>query len=149
MCARIGFHWSRVWQISFWSSAIVCQAFGWWGSVSACAGVFRCVWCGCSGVGLGALEVILGVVLGGVLCCAGGSDSACWQEVMDDGTSSPYILLFMLLLISFLVIGQALKANIYLRDKPIECFTFNIVRHHPTTKNNVSDVLLLEAETIL
>ena len=30
---------------------------------------------------------------------------------MDDGTLSPYIFLFMLLLIPFLVIGQALKAN--------------------------------------
>ena len=32
----------------------------------------------------------------------------------------------------------------YLRDKQIEWFAFNIIQHHPTTKNNDSgkDVLL-------
>ena len=27
----------------------------------------------------------------------------------------------------------------YLRDKKIECFTFNIIHHHPTTENDNSD----------
>ena len=27
----------------------------------------------------------------------------------------------------------------YLRDKQIECCTFNIIQHHPTTENNDSD----------
>ena len=27
----------------------------------------------------------------------------------------------------------------YLREKQIECFTFNIIQHHSTTKNNDSD----------
>ena len=68
--------------------------------------------CGCSVVGLGFLGVTLGVILFHcVLCCAGDSDSACWQELMDDGTSTPYIFLFMLLLIPFLVIGLSIKAN--------------------------------------
>ena len=30
VCVGIGFHQSRVWQISFWCSPIVCRAFGWW-----------------------------------------------------------------------------------------------------------------------
>ena len=36
------------------------------------------------------------------------------------------------------------EISVYLRDKQIECFTFNIVQHHPTTKNNDldKDVLL-------
>ena len=36
------------------------------------------------------------------------------------------------------------EISAYLRDKQIECFTFNIILHHPTTKNNDSgkDVLL-------
>ena len=29
VCVGIGFHRSTVWQISFWCSIIVCQAFGW------------------------------------------------------------------------------------------------------------------------
>ena len=31
------------------------------------------------------------------------------------------------------------EISAYLRDKQIECFTFNIIQHHPTTKNNDSD----------
>ena len=27
----------------------------------------------------------------------------------------------------------------HLRNKQIECFTFKIIQHHPTTKNNNSD----------
>ena len=34
------FHQSRVWQISFWCSPIVCRAFGWWGLVSVCISAF-------------------------------------------------------------------------------------------------------------
>ena len=40
-----------------------------------------------------------------VLCCAGDSGSARWRELMENGISSPYIFLFILLLIPFLVIG--------------------------------------------
>ena len=60
MCVGIGLHQSRVWQISFWCSPIVCQAFGWWGldSVRICA--FWCGWRGCSMVGLGSLGFLLG-----------------------------------------------------------------------------------------
>ena len=77
LCARGLVHWSRVRQISFWCLAIVFRASDRWGLVSACAGVFRCGWCGCSWVDLGALGVILGVFLVHcVLCCVGGSDSA-------------------------------------------------------------------------
>ena len=36
----IGFRQSRVWQISFWCSPIVCPAFGWWGLVSVCICAF-------------------------------------------------------------------------------------------------------------
>ena len=115
MCVVIGFHWSRVWQISFWCSPIVCQAFGWWGLDSACACTFQFGWCGCSVVGLGSLGVTLGVFLAYcVLCCAGDFDSASWRELMDDETSSRYIFLFMLLLIAFLVIDLSTKANIYI-----------------------------------
>ena len=64
--------------------------------VSACAGVFWCGRCDCFGVGLGALGVILGAFLVHcVLCYAWSSDSVCWREPMDSGTSSPYIFLFM------------------------------------------------------
>ena len=31
------------------------------------------------------------------------------------------------------------EISAYLLDKQIECFTFNIIQHHPTTKNNDSD----------
>ena len=31
----------------------------------------------------------------------------------------------------------------YLRGKQIECFTFNIIQHHPTAKNNDSDKKVL------
>ena len=31
------------------------------------------------------------------------------------------------------------EISAYLRDKQIECFTFSIIQHHPTTKNNDSD----------
>ena len=31
------------------------------------------------------------------------------------------------------------KISAYLRDKQVDCFTFNIIQHHPTTKNNGSD----------
>ena len=61
-----------------------------------------------SGVGLGALGLILGVFLVHcVLCCAGDSDSAllAGHNRYDGGTSSPYIFLFMLLLVPFYVIG--------------------------------------------
>ena len=78
-----------------------------------CACAFQCGWCGCSVVGLGSLGVTLGVCLVHcLLCCAGDFDSACWRELMDDETSSPYIVLFMLLLIPFLVIGLSIKANV-------------------------------------
>ena len=40
VCMGIGFHQSRVWQISFWCSPIVCLAFGWWGLVSMCVCAF-------------------------------------------------------------------------------------------------------------
>ena len=41
------------------------------------------------------------------------------------------------------------EISAYLRDKQIECFTFNIIQHHPATKNNDSDkdVCFIEAET--
>ena len=39
-CVEIGFRRSRVWQISFWCSPIVCRAFGWWGLVSVCVCAF-------------------------------------------------------------------------------------------------------------
>ena len=102
VCVGIGFCQSRVWQIRFWCSPIVCRAFGWWGLVSVRICAFRCGWCGCSVVGLGSLGCRLGslcLVLCGRLC------SACWRGLMDDETSSHYIFLFMLLLIPFLVIG--------------------------------------------
>ena len=89
------------------------------GLVSACAGAFQCGLCGCSVVGLGALGEILGVFLVHcVLCCAGDSDSACLRELMNDGTSSPYIFLLMLLLIPFLVIDLSIKAK----------YLFNLLR---------------------
>ena len=114
VCMGIGFRWSRVWQISFWCSPIVCQAFGWWGLVSVCVCAYQCGWCGCSVVGLDSLAVTLGVFLVHcVLCCAGDFYSACWRGLMDDETSSHYIFLFMLLLIPFLVIGLSIKSNIY------------------------------------
>ena len=31
------------------------------------------------------------------------------------------------------------EISAYLRDKQIECFTFNIIQEHPTAKNNDSD----------
>ena len=31
------------------------------------------------------------------------------------------------------------EISAYLRDKQIECFKFNIIQNHPTTKNNDSD----------
>ena len=31
------------------------------------------------------------------------------------------------------------EISAYLRDKEIECFTFNVIQQHPTTKNNGSD----------
>ena len=31
------------------------------------------------------------------------------------------------------------EISAYLHDKQIEYFTFNIIQHHPTTKNNDSD----------
>ena len=42
------------------------------------------------------------------------------------------------------------EISAYLTDKQIECFTFNIIQHHSTIKNNDldKDVLLqVEAET--
>ena len=36
----IGFHQSRVWQVSFWCSPDVCWAFDWWGLVSECLCAF-------------------------------------------------------------------------------------------------------------
>ena len=113
VCVGIGFHRSRVWQISSWCSSIVCQVFGWWGMVSVCACAFQCRWYDCSVVGLGSLGMTLGVFLVHcVLCCVGDFDSACWRELIDDDTSSRYIFLFMFLLIPFLVIGLSIKANI-------------------------------------
>ena len=40
VCMGIGFHQSRVWQISLWCSPIVCQAFDWWILVSVCVCTF-------------------------------------------------------------------------------------------------------------
>ena len=65
---------------------------------------------GAGGVAVPWLAWALGVTLCVFLvhcvwCCAGDSDSACWRELMDDRTSSPYIFLFMLLLIPFVVVG--------------------------------------------
>ena len=37
---------------------------------------------------------------------------------------------------------------VYLRDKKIECFTFNIIQHDPTTKNNDSDKASLRQKQI-
>ena len=31
------------------------------------------------------------------------------------------------------------QISAYMLDKQIECFTFNIIQHHPTTENNDSD----------
>ena len=31
------------------------------------------------------------------------------------------------------------EISAYLHDKQIECFTFNIIQHHPTAKSNDSD----------
>ena len=31
------------------------------------------------------------------------------------------------------------EISAYLRDKQIDCFTFSIIQHHPTTKNDDSD----------
>ena len=113
VCVGIGFRRSRVWQISFWCSPIVRQAFGWWGLVSVCVCTFRCGWSGCSVIGLGSLGVTLGVFLFHcVLWRAGGFYSAGWRGLMDDEASSHYVFLFMLLLIAFLVIDLSIKANI-------------------------------------
>ena len=100
VCAGIGFRWSRFWQISFWCSLIVVGLLA-AGDCSSWAGVFWCSRCGCSCVDVGALRLILDVFLvHSVLCCMWGSDSACWREMIDGGTSSPYVFLFMLLLIT-------------------------------------------------
>ena len=75
VCVGIGLHQSRVWQISFWCSPIVCRAFGWWGLVSVRICAFWCGWCGCSMVGLGSLGFLLGflcLVLCGRLAGTGG-----------------------------------------------------------------------------
>ena len=56
-------------------------------------------------LGLGMLLQLGVFLVRCVLCCVGGSDSACWQELMDSGTLSPYIFLSMLLRIPFHVIG--------------------------------------------
>ena len=42
VCVGTGFHWSRVRQVRFWCSPIVCRTFGRQGLVSVYAGVFRC-----------------------------------------------------------------------------------------------------------
>ena len=99
VCVGIDFRLSRFWQIGFWCSSIVCQAFGWWSLVSGWAVWLFRGWPGRSGMMLGVFLVHC------VLCYAGGSDSACWWEMMDGGTLSPYIFLFMILLIPFHVIG--------------------------------------------
>ena len=107
VCVVIGLHQSRVWQIRFWCSPIVCRAFGWWGLISVHICAFWCGWFGCSMVGLGSLGFLLGLlclVLFGRLC------SACLRGLMDDETSSHYIFLFLLLLIPFHVIGLSIKA---------------------------------------
>ena len=31
------------------------------------------------------------------------------------------------------------EISTYLHDKQIKCYTFNMVQHHPTTKNSDSD----------
>ena len=60
-----------------------------------------------------ALGVTMGVFLVNCgLCCARDFDSGCWEELMDDETSSRYISLLMLLLIPFLVISLSIKALI-------------------------------------
>ena len=85
-----------------------------------CVCAFRCGWCGCSVVGLGSLGVTLGVFLVHcVLCCAEDFDSARWRELIDDETSSRYIFLFMLLLITFLVIGLSIKVKKKLSIKEV------------------------------
>ena len=72
-CAGIGFHWSRVWQISFWCSPIVCQFFGWLGPIQCALALFGVVvrlfhhWLGLSGATLGVFLVHC------VLCCVGDS----------------------------------------------------------------------------
>ena len=38
------------------------------------------------------------------------------------------------------------EISAYLRHIQIECFTFNIIRHHPTTKNNDSDPSLRQKQ---
>ena len=64
-------------------------------------------------VGLGSLEVTLGVFLvHRVLCCAGGFLPSMLVGLMDDETSCHYIFFFMLLPIPFLVIGLSIKENI-------------------------------------
>ena len=69
VCAGIDFRQSRFWHISFCCSTIVCRDFSWWRLVSqACTSVFWCGRCGYSGVGLGALGVILGGGGGVILC---------------------------------------------------------------------------------
>ena len=57
-----------------------------------------------------ALGMTLGVFLFHVLSCTEDFDSGCWEELMDDETSSRYIFLLMLLLIPFLLIGLSIKA---------------------------------------
>ena len=111
VCVRIGLHQSKVWQISFWCSPIVCRAFGWWGLVAVCICAFWCGWCSCSVVALGSLGCLLGLLCL-VLCLR--LCSACLRGLMDDETSSHYIFLFMLLLIPFHVIGLSIKALLYI-----------------------------------
>ena len=83
VCVGIGFRMSKFWQISFWCSPIVC---GLW-LVEICFGVrwnfsgwalwlFK-GWSGRSGVILGVFLVHC------VLCCAGGSDSTCWWDLVS------------------------------------------------------------------
>ena len=38
-----------------------------------------------------------------------------------------------------LVKGNNKEVSAYLCNKQIECCTFNIIQHHPTTENNDSD----------
>ena len=68
VCVEIGFCQSRVWQISFWCSPTVCQAFGRWGLVSVCICAFGVGGVpGLSGGGLGCLLGSLCLVLCGRL----------------------------------------------------------------------------------
>ena len=109
VCVGIGLHQSRVWQISFCCSPIVCRllAGGDWFSAHLhflvlVVWLFH-VWPGLSGVSSWF-----------TVSCVGRLCSACLRGLMDDETSPHFIFLFMLLLIPFHVIGLSIKALLYI-----------------------------------